>query len=144
MSTISAPHSTGSSEPLPHSPLAADPVRRPRAVFEVGSEPDPRFSMANERTALAWVRTALAMVAGGIGLISVARYTGEQSLSRALAAALSVVGAGLAISAVTGWRGREVAMRTGVPLPAPAALPWVAGIVVILGGVLAGVVAATW
>jgi len=33
-----------------------------------GEEPDPRFTLANERTFLAWVRTALALVAGGIGL----------------------------------------------------------------------------
>lgn len=33
-----------------------------------GDDPDPRFSMANERTFLAWIRTALALIAGGIGL----------------------------------------------------------------------------
>ena len=45
--------------------------RRPRSVYGVGTEPDPRFSMANERTALAWVRTGLAFIAGGIALTSV-------------------------------------------------------------------------
>ena len=33
-----------------------------------GEEPDPRFTLANERTFLAWIRTALALVASGIGL----------------------------------------------------------------------------
>ena len=41
-------------------------ARRPRRVYEVGQDPDPRFTLANERTALAWVRTGLAMVAGGL------------------------------------------------------------------------------
>ena len=33
-----------------------------------GSEPDPRFTLANERTFLAWIRTALALTAGGVAL----------------------------------------------------------------------------
>ena len=37
--------------------------RRPRSVYGIGGEPDPRFSMANERTALAWVAVAVAVVA---------------------------------------------------------------------------------
>jgi putative membrane protein len=40
----------------------------PGWVYRSGSEPDPRFSLANERTFLAWIRTALALLAGGVGL----------------------------------------------------------------------------
>ena len=43
-------------------------TRQPRWVYDEGDEPDPRFSLANERTFLAWVRTALAMLAGGVAL----------------------------------------------------------------------------
>lgn len=105
--------------------------RRPRAVYGVGDEPDPRFSMANERTALAWLRTALAVVAGGVGLTSVVRIA---DLTRALdvvAAVMCTGGGWLAVSAVLGWRRREVALRTGRPLPAPVALPWAAAAVVV-------------
>ena len=35
----------------------------PRAV---GRDPDPRFTLANERTYLAWNRTALALIGGGL------------------------------------------------------------------------------
>lgn len=42
--------------------------RWPGWVYDEGTEPDPRFSLANERTFLAWVRTALAMLAGGVAL----------------------------------------------------------------------------
>lgn len=51
--------------------LARPDRRRPRSVDGLGHEPDPRFSMANERTALAWIRTGLAFVPGGIALTSV-------------------------------------------------------------------------
>ncbi len=40
--------------------------RRPRGVYGVGEEPDPRFSLANERTSLAWMRTGLGLVGGGV------------------------------------------------------------------------------
>ena len=34
-----------------------------------GTEPDPRFTFANERTFLAWSRTALALVVAGLGVV---------------------------------------------------------------------------
>ena len=45
--------------------------RKPASVYGQGDEPDPRFSLVNERTALAWMRTALALVAAGIAIISI-------------------------------------------------------------------------
>lgn len=39
-------------------------------MYDVGDEPDPRFSLANERTFLAWTRTSLAMLAGSVALHS--------------------------------------------------------------------------
>jgi putative membrane protein len=115
--------------------------RRPHAVFGVGGEPDPRFSMANERTALAWVRTALAVVVGGVGLTSVARLADLPRALDVVAALTCLSGGWLAVSAVLGWRRREVALRTGRPLPAPVALPWIAASVVFGSLVLAVVVA---
>ncbi|MFN0283719.1 MAG: YidH family protein [Kineosporiaceae bacterium] len=110
--------------------------RRPRAVYGLGDEPDPRFSMANERTALAWVRTSLALVAGGVGLTSVARLADLPRLVDVAAAGMCVLGGWLAVSAVLGWRRKEVALRTGRPLPAPVALPWLAGGVVVFAAAL--------
>lgn len=127
-----------SAEPAP---ADARDGRRPRSLYGVGEEPDPRFSMANERTALAWVRTALAFVAGGVGLTSVARIAGLSRLMDVVSAALCVVGGLLAVVAVLGWRRRELAMRLDRPLPAPFALPWLGALVAVAALVLAGYLA---
>lgn len=46
--------------------------RRPAWIHQTGDEAGPRFSMANERTLLAWVRTSLGVLAGSVALLSVA------------------------------------------------------------------------
>ncbi len=115
--------------------------RRPRAVYAQGSEPDPRFSMANERTALAWVRTALAFVAGGVGLTSVVRLADLSRVLDAVAVVLCVLGALLAGAAVLGWQRRELAMRLDRPLPAPIVLPWLGAGVAVVALFLAGFLA---
>lgn len=97
--------------------------------------------MANERTALAWVRTALALVAAGIGLTTVARLAALPRLVDLFAVLMCLLGAVVAVSAVLGWRRKEIALRLGWPLPAPVALPWLAAGVVVVGGALAAAVA---
>ena len=47
---------------MPADPEAGD---SPPSLGEVGEDPDARFTFANERTFLAWNRTALALVAAG-------------------------------------------------------------------------------
>src|SRR6185312_1745313 len=47
-----------------------------RHWHELGEEPDYRFSLANERTFLAWIRTALALMAAAVG-VTVVRSTVE-------------------------------------------------------------------
>jgi len=118
--------------------------RRPESVYRQGAEPDPRFSMANERTALAWVRTALALVAAGIGLTSLTRIAGLSRGMDWLAAAMCATGGWLAVSALLGWRRRELALRTGAPLPSPVALPWLAAAVVVGAVVLVVAVLTGW
>jgi putative membrane protein len=114
--------------------------RRPLSVYSQGSEPDPRFTLANERTALAWVRTSLALVAGGVGLTSVARLVDLTRWVDAVAILMCLLGGLVAVSAVMGWRRKELALRTDRPLPAPVALPWLAGAVVLAALGLASIV----
>ncbi len=107
-------------------------------MYGVGSDPDPRFSMANERTALAWVRTGLAFVAGGIALTSVSALTALPAWVDIAAVLSCLIGAGTAVNAVLSWRSNERALRQGDPLPAPRVLPWLVGAVVVAALVIVG------
>lgn len=112
--------------------------RRPHTVYGVGTDPDPRFSLANERTALAWVRTGLALVAGGVALTSLATAADLPALLDAVGAGLCLLGGATAVSALVGWRAAERALRLGAPLPAPRTLPVLVVGVVLAAAVLAG------
>jgi putative membrane protein len=90
--------------------------RWPGWVYDEGDEPDYRFSFANERTFLAWVRTSLALVAAGVALDVV-----DLSISRAAqdvaALALVVLGIVTAAASWVRWALSERSMRRGRPLP---------------------------
>jgi putative membrane protein len=107
-------------------------------VYSVGTEPDPRFSMANERTALAWIRTGLALIAGGIALTSVSAVADLPGFLDVIAVVACVFGGLTALNALVSWQRAERAMRLGEPLPAPAALRWLVGGVVLAAAVLVG------
>lgn len=91
--------------------------RRPHWVYDAGEEPDPRFTLANERTFLAWVRTALAMLAGGVALHALGLPDTEWVRSL-LAVALVLLGALVTLLAMVRWARVERAIRTRRPLPA--------------------------
>lgn len=105
--------------------------RWPRSVYGVGKEPDPRFSFANERTFLAWIRTALALLAGGAAVDALDLPMGEW-LQTTLAAILVLLGLLCAMASWIRWSRAERAMRTAAPLPSMGlAAPLVVGILVI-------------
>ena len=109
--------------------------RWPRWVYGVGEEPDPRFTFANERTFLAWIRTALALLAAGVAVE--AFVTGGNAIvRRVLAAALVVLGLVSGAAAYRRWMAAERALRTAEPLPAPKLAPLI-GYGVALAGLLA-------
>jgi len=113
--------------------------RLPRDVYDRGTDPDPRFSMANERTFLAWIRTALALTAGAIAVQ--ARALDLPGWARVTLSCVLLALAALAVvQAYSRWRRHEVAMRTGGELPGFAGgVAFAAGIVVlILGALVAG------
>ena len=90
---------------------------------EEGDEPDYRFTLANERTFLAWIRTALALLAGGVLLDQLAGSLHPRGVLVGLAASLCLVAAAASMFAYARWKANEVAMRQSGPLPAPAAVP---------------------
>jgi putative membrane protein len=105
----------------------------PRAV---GDEPDYRFTLANERTFLAWVRTSLALAAGGLGAIALLPdLVGSEALGLGLLALSFVTSA----SSYRRWARNERAMRLDEPL-APSRLPAImavgAALFVLAGGIL--------
>ncbi len=82
-----------------------------------GIEPDPRFSLANERTFLAWIRTALALVAGGLAVTQVLPSFGFPGGRRFLGLPLMAVGAVISWMSYSHWRATQQAMRRDEPLP---------------------------
>ena len=91
--------------------------RRPHWVYDAGNEPDPRYTLANERTFLAWVRTSLAMLAGGVALHAL-QLPDPTWLRTLLTALLVLLGGAVTAFAMVRWARVERAMRTGNPLPA--------------------------
>jgi putative membrane protein len=80
-----------------------------------GEEPDPRFSLANERTYLAWIRTSIALIAGGLASSQLL-----QDLPGAhWALAFPLAGLGVAMAAASHGHYRQIqhAMRHNEPLP---------------------------
>lgn len=112
--------------------------RWPRSLYATGIEPDPRFSLANERTALAWIRTASSIVAGGIALAVYASAGSGRGWVSYLAVAACLAGAGLGITSFFRWMRVERALRLQRPLPAPAFLLFALLVIVPLLIVLAG------
>jgi putative membrane protein len=96
---------------------ATERNRWPRWVYAAGAEPDYRFSFANERTFLAWIRTALALMAGGVA-IDVIDLSVPAPLQRLGAAVLVVLGMAAASAAWVRWARAERSMRRNEPLPA--------------------------
>jgi putative membrane protein len=90
--------------------------RWPGFVYAGGEEPDYRFSFANERTYLAWIRTALALLAAGVALDVVDLSIGE-GLQHLAAIVLVVLGLVCAVAAWLRWALAERAMRSRRPLP---------------------------
>jgi putative membrane protein len=85
------------------------------ALDEVGNEPDPRFTFANERTFLAWARTGLALIGGGL-VAAQALHLGLGSGRLLVAIPAILLGGLIGIACYVRWEVNERAMRLGKPL----------------------------
>lgn len=113
--------------------------RFPNAVYGVGDEPDPRFSLANERTFLAWIRTSLALIAGGVAIDAVALPL-PVWVRIATSLVLLVLGLAVPVLAWVNWAASERALRLGRPLPGSiVTLPLAIGVLVVAALVVVGV-----
>lgn len=87
------------------------------------TEPDYRFTLANERTFLAWLRTALALLAAGVAVQQLGEPLRPAWARTALSLLCVAMAAGASIGGVLRWRAVERAMRRSAALPV-VRLPW--------------------
>lgn len=100
------------------------------------TEPDYRFTLANERTFLAWQRTSLGLLAAAVALVQIVPELGIPGARRALGvllAALAILTSGMGSLR---WQRADRAMRRGLPLPRQPS-PAYLGLGLILVGVIA-------
>jgi putative membrane protein len=117
--------------------IVSDPaVDRP----DEGTEPDARFTMANERTFLAWARTSLALVVGGLAVAQLLPPFPRVPWGRsAIATPLILLGAILPVLSYLEWRANERALRLGAAL-GRTQLPRILAMTIAVIALLAGAV----
>ena len=111
-----------------------------------GDEPDPRWSLANERTLLAYCRTALAFIVAGLAVAGSRPIADTSFWFAALGLPLILVGAVVAVGGGRRFIAAQRAMRIGAPLGAPvvaAFLPLAIGVIAVVASITATIAAFT-
>jgi putative membrane protein len=106
-----------------------------RRIEDEGEEPDYRFTLANERTFLAWVRTSLALLAAGVAVQHFGEPLDVEAGRTALAVAAIALSAASVMLAYRRWGDVQRAMRLGQPLPESLGIPMLA---VVMAGLAVG------
>ena len=104
-------------------------------ISRLGEAPDYRFSLANERTFLAWIRTALGFLAAGVGLDQLA-----PDIRELLALLLCLFSGGLAMYGYLRWLRNEKAMRLKEDLPYTNSLLIISLILMVVAVIVMGLV----
>ena len=114
---------------------------KPQGSADDGTEPDPRFTFANERTFLAWSRTALALVVAGLGVVQLLPpFPGVPWGRRVLGVPLIVFGGVVAVTAYGEWVRSQRALRHGQSLPRSVMPRLLAGVITVIAAIAAVVV----
>jgi len=111
------------------------PDRRwPQRVYGAGDEPDARFSFANERTFLAWIRTGLGFLTAGVAIVALAGLQPSLSTEAHIAALILILcGVGCGVSSFLRWARNERALRLNRPLPSSVWMPILVGVLAVVG-----------
>jgi putative membrane protein len=80
-------------------------------------DPDYRFTLANERTFLAWLRTSLALIAAGVAVVQLVPEFGIDGARRAVGMVLVGLGILVSLGGTNRWRQVQQAMAHGDDLP---------------------------
>jgi putative membrane protein len=108
-------------------------------VEEEGTEPDARFTFANERTFLAWHRTALALVVAGLAIVQfLPPFHGIPFGRHLLAVPLIGLGGVLSVASYVEWTRHQRALRRNEPVGA-SVLPRILAIAITALAVAAAV-----
>ena len=105
-------------------------------ISRLGEAPDYRFSLANERTFLAWIRTALGFLAAGVGLDQLAPDIDSAGARNQVALLLCLIAGVLAIYGYLRWLRNEKAMRLKQDLPYTRGLIIISTILLMVAGVV--------
>lgn len=111
------------------------------AESETPDRPDERFTLASERTFLAWLRTSLGLLAGGIAMVHLVPEFSTGWVRTALGLALILLAVGAPIAGLRRWLQVQRALESGAPMPAERDL-WVFGIGIALIAAVAAVATA--
>ena len=131
----------GSSPANPAVPGSPVPPAVPPAAVPPPGEPDARFTFANERTFLAWIRTALALVASGLAIVQLLPpFHGIRWGRHAIGIPLILLGAVVAVVSYLEWDANQRALRRGDP-PRHSRLPQLLAVIVGLVALAAAVLA---
>jgi putative membrane protein len=94
-------------------------------------EPDQRFTLANERTFLAWIRTALSLLAAGVAVVQLVPDFAVPGARKVLGVFLAALAMLTAATGVLRWDRVECAMRRSMPLPRTR-VPWIIAAVLVI------------
>ncbi|KHL18937.1 putative membrane protein [Mumia flava] len=82
----------------------------------MAAKPDQRFVLANERTYLAYIRTAIALVVGGAATLHLEDLLGSVAVTRAVGAVILLTGIATVVVGYRRWRDNDRAIAADEPL----------------------------
>ncbi len=121
--------------------MRTDPSRHDDSAGHAGpadeAEPDARFTLANERTFLAWSRTALALVTAGLAIVQLLPpFPSVPWGRRVIGTPLILLGSAVVIISYREWTVKQRALRRGEPI-SRSRLPWILAVTIAVIGLIA-------
>lgn len=105
-----------------------------------GKDPDYRFSLANERTFLAWIRTALAFMAAAVGIDQFASHLSHPVARLIIISGLILCAFLLSMLSYWRWARIEKAMRFEQPISRNPLLLILSGLITFISAITAFIV----